>query len=576
VDQPAAKKARAARPTKNLNEDLAAAAASATRTESAEVTAQIALRSRWEEIDTALLCAWILEFDKEARRKPTVNINTPRETLLLQLVDKSDKYRPPADDSDWAKQLLDCGRRMQMMPRASNSMQHSELALLQARRAKEVQEAAAAAIKSRAAEAAFEAEVARLEEEEHHQASAAAMPARSSPPAASPPLPAVSVRYCLTCLTPAHVPTGPWICTNVVCRLRGDLTTADPTNAYWIDQHRTTTASAAASSSASAGQKDTDIAAASAAVSRLDKELERLAKEEPAVYPLFDERCPGTAVEHEAMVTAAFARVRKTLFASRNRPPSKALISLIQKGKLKHVGFAQPKPISAAASAMNEENDTVALLFQRNGGVASMTKESLEPPAISSLSAWTTTLHSVILPALAAQPRAAAEWIALSLTMEAIERDMNWTAAMEYCTLLLYERVPQALGFSDISQDVYRDLRGGRLGAKHAATPRALTSAASEGGAPRAARMQSRVAQPAMQQRPQVCGDYNSSPDSCAIKCAARGRPCSFLHNCRICSSANHGAHACPTRSGVTAAGAGSASVVSHHSKAATAPPGGK
>ena len=109
-EQPAAKRTRTAKSKRNLNDNLAAAA-SVTGV-AAEVAADLELRAEWEKFDDPLLRAWILEFDEQARRAPAVSLSTSRSDLLNLLVAQSERYRPPAPEAYWIKELLACRARV--------------------------------------------------------------------------------------------------------------------------------------------------------------------------------------------------------------------------------------------------------------------------------------------------------------------------------------------------------------------------------------------------------------------------------------------------------------------------------
>jgi len=216
------------------------------------------------------------------------------------------------------------------------------------------------------------------------------------------------------------------------------------------------------------------------------------------------------------------------LGASRYKPASKSLINLIQKGKLRHIGHAMPK-LAVTPSAFNAEDVEIGFTVDARGGFRTVAKEGIEPPAVPSLSIWATTLHAVILPALSAQPKAQHEWIMLSMTMEALERQDGWAFAREYCDLLLQSRIPQQLGFSKVDDDVLRDLRS--RSSRHAAARASQSEAGERRGsttpkprlpsAPRALASQADRSE-------QLCNDFNAG------RCT-RGQACRYRHACRTC-----------------------------------------
>ena len=104
------------------------------------------------------------------------------------------------------------------------------------------------------------------------------------------------------------------------CHMRSDLPFDAQQNVYFRS---------AASASASSGQSDTETALVRTpkeALSRRDKELERLA-EEGAPFPRFDDAAPMSSAE-------ALEAVRDSMWATLYADPSASLIKLVRSGKL--------------------------------------------------------------------------------------------------------------------------------------------------------------------------------------------------------------------------------------------------
>ena len=542
----------------SLNDDsLADAAANGS---SAEVDGSTALREFWDDdrFTTPELLAWIIDFDLEGKKKKLrLPLDASRSIILDALVAQTRRFPPPIASKAKAQLVTNLAKvglkyPSLLAPLSPPPSPHQSAA--RSRTAASPIDIDPPAAKPRDSGATARA-LAKAQEdhqramEDDAEAPESVAPARlgatvhfAAPAAFSPPIFASLTECCLTCALSRPVgSTGPWRCAG--CGLRGDLPTDNATNIFLAQQAAQRLAAAASASSASsgnsasaaaAGQKHTDADTAS---SRLDKEFERQARAEPESFPIFDERSVSES-EAASLVSSAFGVARLALSSTQFKPPSKSLINLIQKGKLRHIGHAMPRPV-VPLNALSGEDVEGVFTFSAGGKMTAISKEGLEPPQVPSLAAWVTTLHAVILPALAAQPKAQLEWLALSLTMEALERKEGWPFARDYCDLLLESRVPRALPFARVDEEVMRDLR--LRDPSRALNPRSAQSEA--GRAKPQPRQQSLPRPPSSGAPSHFCCNWNHG-----VPC---GRdPCTYPHVCMSCGGQHPNCKRAPRGSG--------------------------
>src|SRR5690606_8085616 len=152
--------------------------------------------------------------------------------------------------------------------------------------------------------------------------------------------------------------------------------------------------------------------------SRVEREFARLAEEgEP--FPLFAVSPYATEAERAAVVKAAFEKGRQAFGAAQYMRPPPALLSLIQSGKLTQVGLALPR------KGPWEEGQTTWAQGP-DGVVRATTAKGAAAPPVGSLAEFMSALVCTILPALAAQPAAAQEWLALARTVLEIHALHGW------------------------------------------------------------------------------------------------------------------------------------------------------
>lgn len=546
---------------KNLNEGKLAESQENGLRASDEAQALIDLRAFWGQFDTPLLLAWIVEWDEYKPRK-IIAFDTPRDDLLSLLVQRKDDYRAPraevaAEELDRCLQRVGAKYPEIRLPPPVAVVAQSSLAAASPAPARpntnRGRSSGNPAVEREAKRLALQSQLADLDRDvidgmDEDPPIPATIRGRTRPAAEdsfgmspvhrdlAPSFAAVSSgaaplsSFCLTCAEPRPASTLDrplWRC---VCGLRGDVPADDPANIRLAALSATPSSSSASAGSAPLfGQKDTDTS------SRLDKEFDRQARAEPESFPVFDARSIADPSLAALAVRTALAEARMALGASRYKPPSKSLINLIQKGKLRNIGHAMPR-LSLPSTALNAEDTSIGIIFKSDGSMSEVSKEGLNPPVIPDISMWATTLHAVILPALAAQSGAQTEWLTLSLTMEALTRTEGWAFAREYCDLLLQFRVPQAQGFKQVSDEVLRDLRASHRPGRDPPAKTQLEAGARVKGEKRAQSVGIRT--PAsVTAIPHTCNDWNKG--SCTRD------PCRFQHKCKECSG-QHRATECP------------------------------
>lgn len=465
-----------------MNEDRLAAEADGSL--AAEVVTQSFKDSAyWSGFDTRLLAAWLIDYDEEK----FVPLRTNRDALIATLVtDAGATYKRPKSIKDlqeiWKSFNMDW-KQGEVPGRFVAGKQSSSA-------------------KSGAAGAAASS-ASSVPEQVSSAAAAAASPSPASArsertPARSPPLMQTALRRsapqpsesededmgveditpaarssqaCKTCgaqRPPSNSSSAPasWVCQGPaflfesgVCGLRGDLQVDDPINAMAIaartkreEAARAITAALSAPSpsgaaSSSSRQSFTEHTASSARVTTLEQEFDRLAAVAPA-FPLFALPAGSTSAEREALVAAALKEGKAAVDATKFLQPTPALLSLIQSGKLVHVGWALPKPIDR-----KEEEDQVT--FSSSGGITAKSKAITDPIKLTSLAQFSSALFSTILPALIAQPAATAQWLALARSVAQLEQNLGWTAARTYLDRVLQARVQERAAFSEVHATVF-------------------------------------------------------------------------------------------------------------------------
>jgi len=239
-------------------------------------------------------------------------------------------------------------------------------------------------------------------------------------------------RACTHCLAEAPHATPAFRCAD--CGMRSDLPFDAPINAHFRG-----------SSSGVSGQSDSGTAAArapKAALSRRDKELERLA-EEGAPYPRFDDTAAVSSAE-------ALEGVRESLWATNYSDPSPSLIKLVRSGKLTKVGFALPTSASQVQTRVDFADAGILFVNGRSEATGNVVA-----PTVNNWDEFTHALLSVILPALFDRPRALLDWIALARTAREINREHDWPTARRYIDAVLADKVIRRAPFGTYDSRVY-------------------------------------------------------------------------------------------------------------------------
>ena len=359
--------------------------------------------------------------------------------------------------------------------------------------------------------------------------------ASAAPPVGRPlPVHISCMDPCITCSTgrkPHQRGTMQWLCEG--CGLRGDLQADHPANKYLQQVAIAKLAPAAAASSASSvssqGQPKPDTHDTDGAVlTKLEREFRDRLRDPPTVYPTF--ALTGcTPTEQEATVAAAFLLGRDALGGSDTVLPSPHLVRLIQSGKMKHIGWAIPKPVSRDA---RDDNTSAAFTLDFGGRMTAQSRDVTSPPVVASLSQFMDALTSTILPSLAAQPLAQQEWLALARSLIYLDATYSWPIAATYCDRILNERIPQGKGFALPSQAIMLTLLSKESAAIHSHPKQGVNG-------PRDAKKPSGGSGSGggnREQQQQFCHNFNK-PHGC------KSRDCRYKHACSGCGTAGQPAH---------------------------------
>lgn len=267
----------------------------------------------------------------------------------------------------------------------------------------------------------------------------------------SPRAASSAARFCLTCAAPAPafaVGGAPFRCTE--CSRRGDLEFDHAINVALMADLGRAAPAASSSGSSSAGQSQPSTHTAAAAdshLTKLERHFERELKRTPAQKGAFARGTAPEAFTHQQAIT----EVRKAFKASQTEAPAAQLVELIRAGGLLSVGFAIPRSLSQA----RKDDDSSATALTLVQGVI-ISGGAVAAPPVESLQSFCAALFSTILPALADNPRAIAQWCALGRTALEFERDGgSWSFAQAYIDQLLNERITMGAGeYASVSDGV--------------------------------------------------------------------------------------------------------------------------
>lgn len=357
--------------------------------------------------------------------------------------------------------------------------------------------------------------------------------------AASPPAPIQRWSWawgCQTCTTvPLAEPQGPvgaWVCH--CCGLRGDLPASDPGNAFLAKKALLTQGQKAPVAAASQSTATT----ASSHAAKLEAHLTSLAAELGGIHPDFVERPPGDVsfTPERAVIVSASA-----LGASMFAPPSAALLRLIQSGKLLRTEFALPVPFLQHTSTQEH----VARIEFGAAGLSAPTivtsKNPCDPPPLANIEEFDTAMYATIIPALITRPEALIQWVALARTVHEVNTSMGWISARSYLNGLLQNRSgrPDKVSFAQPHTDLLRDIRekNDRQQGHDRFFGQGQRAPAPSGAAAKAV----------------VCHDFNGNG---CIRAA-----CRFSHLCAVCNGSHAASKSaqCSSRYQVRASGPSSA-----------------
>lgn len=212
------------------------------------------------------------------------------------------------------------------------------------------------------------------------------------------------------------------------------------------------------------------------------------------------------------------------------------------------VGHALPRALAAANSHTDNAD---AVFVMRNGTMSAA--DVVSAPPLGSLRDFCSAFFGTIAPALAAQPKALAQWFALARTLVALDERHDWATAHAYLEMLLTDRVHKAASIAEYDihildsavrrRGIHAHSAGSHTPAAH---PQVAHGGSTNGGIYSFAR--------------DVCRDWNlrgcSRPD------------CTFKHQCPwpncMASNKNHVAASCASKpAGWVQPGRDSSSIIS-------------
>jgi hypothetical protein len=317
---------------------------------------------------------------------------------------------------------------------------------------------------------------------------------------------------CQHCLKPNHEE----FC--VHCFHRTDLAFDHPQNVHIRAQQRLATGTDTVNSTpSSSGGK----------LSKRDGEFERLA--------CAGEDFPRFRDTSSVSSFAALKISKEAHMATSFAPASSSLLKLIRSGKLIDVGWALPISVGDAA-AESADGPTAGTLKIGADGQVKAHHPSSAPP-IKSMHQFMQALVCTILPALAEQPPALFDWIALTRTLLALDNEgRNWNRAKRYLERVLVHRVYARQEFGTLDRSILlavqdeslADTSHRRERSGTPATPAAAGASSARGGGQPAHKASTREKAAGTRR---TCMQYNSDR-GCAYP------SCRYAH---VCSRPNCG-----------------------------------
>lgn len=503
VAAPAPKKSRKAAPAKGSLVDGGAAGPSPSVL--AEMMRQQQIREAFEEYDTELLLAWLLDYE-DGRKYLPQDKDTDRTAVLSALVTSGAQ---PPDDMEHMHEIW-----AQTHPDGSPPGRDPAWVAARAKRDR-VAAAAAAAGHEDVGVSPVNLELRGL------LGGTASLAHKGSPrvPTQQRTQPSDvgddgdDWPACATCgedaAQQALKRNGVFMC---VCGLRGDLPINHAINVALREDMCKVAAAKEAGPKVPAGnmgQSPTDsnssvtTAASSKRLTPLQQHLITLREEGPN-----NSVCaPGAKCD----VKGAQALVREAHNALTFESPSKELVELIRSGRLASVAFAVPRLTHRA----DAHTDAAAGTLQVGAdGTTSFTPKDPRVAPVKDMASFLSALVSTVLPALVDKPAAIANWCALSRSALAVHAECggNWDAAARYLDMALRSAVDENKPFGAIV-----------LPALLTAT-RAVAPCSGGGG----------IGPPQRQQRVrinEVCYAFNKG------HCVKTAESCRFVHACQACGS---------------------------------------
>jgi len=304
------------------------------------------------------------------------------------------------------------------------------------------------------------------------------------------------------------------------CGLRSDLALDHPTNVMF--RGRDNNKSQEGSGGSSGTFKHTETAAAKEKLSRRDKELERVA-DEGKPFPRFSETA---TITHEAALDA----VRDCLDGVSFSDPLLSLVKLVRSFKLTRVGFALPRLATLQQTSADFADGGLLII----DGQAKSTGD-VTAPVLRDFGEFIQALHATILPALFDRPRALLDWLTLSRSVQKVNDEDGWPAALAFLDTVLQDRVTRRAPLNDpaladrvhkaVGHLSHRTARGGY--GSQAAPPMHMRGAGTAPGAETAAHASAGRARPQFSDSHEdACREWNLR-GSCK-----RGNSCNFKHTC--------------------------------------------
>lgn len=492
-----------------------------------QIEKQSADRLFWEQFDTPLLRAWMLDYPQHKDVLRVADQNN-RDVLIATLVQHG--KRPAARSQ--ATQLAAL-QKVFLQSSGRAAADNSPLpGLFQAEMEQEDEADAGSGIEQDETEEKYSSQSQLQLEKRTGQVTFSSVKdqARSQ----------YHITYsCMTCLVEPsrEVKAGKWICE---CGRRGDLPGEHPVNEGLIKEkliklEKAVAAPGTSSSSGSSSSLGQFPFSATPKLTLRDAHLKELF-DTNAHTPHFK-----FAAGLKLSAAEALAAARDISGAAMCDPPSAQLVALIQSGFLKKPGFALPLSSSRDTS---KDASATTLEFDDQGRAKSKANDMTVATELKDFNHFCSALFTTILPALIDRPVAMMEWISLAANaLFWTGSSDGWPAARAYIHMMLSEQVSSRQSFAVTTDRVSR--------AMHESA--AAGSFRQAGGARLASLGPSKQLS---------CNPWNTGAPG--MHCSRAN--CEFAHQCALCSSPQHARSNCPkNRGGQSAPGFGGSSRGGHN-----------